>query len=314
MKTDAELRVPESVPDSWKIVLPCTRAEAEALAAEPDPFPTLDAPPVLNTLEPDERRPEEWLLEAHVEHEPDAATIDAVRALVAAAPAPRVERVPAQDWVTLSQAGLEPIRAGRFVIVTQAHADARVPPGTTLFRIDAGRAFGTGHHYTTAGCLDTLDALRVRGKRFRAIADVGTGTGLLAFAALKLWPQARALATDIDPVSIEVTLANAAINRVRTGDGRGRLVGAVADGVGHPLYAALGPFDLIIANILAQPLIELARDIAAIVAPGGTVVLAGLLDTQADAVAAAYHRHGFRAAGTRRRGDWPVLEMRMRRR
>lgn len=303
----------EATPDSWKIVLPCTRAEAEALAAAPDPFPTLDAPPVLNTLEPDERRPEDWLLEAHTEHEPDAATIAAVRALVAGAPAPRVERVPAQDWVTLSQAGLEPIRAGRFVVVTGAHAEAPVPAGTTAFRIDAGRAFGTGHHHTTAGCLDTLDALKVRGRRVRAIADVGTGTGLLAFAALRLWPQARALATDIDPVAIEVTLANAAINRVRTGDGRGRLVAAVADGVDHPLHAASGPFDLVVANILAQPLIDLARDIAAIVAPGGTVVLAGLLDTQADAVSAAYRRHGFRAAGRRQRSDWPVLEMRMRR-
>ncbi len=302
------------VPDSWKIVLPCTRAEAEALAAASDPFPTLDEPPVLNTLEPDERRPEDWLLEAHTEHEPDAATIAAVRALVADAAEPRVERVPAQDWVTLSQAGLEPIRAGRFMVVTEAHADAEVPAGVTAMRIDAGRAFGTGHHYTTAGCLDTLDALRVRGRRFRAIADVGTGTGLLAFAALNLWPQARALATDIDPVSIEVTLDNAAINHVRLGDARGRLVAAIADGVDHPLYAAFGPFDLVIANILAQPLIELARDIAGITAPGGTVVLAGLLDSQVDAVAAAYRRHGFRAAGRRQRGDWPVLEMRMRRR
>lgn len=304
----------EGPPDSWKIVLPCTRAEAEALAAAPDPFPTLDEPPVLNTLEPDERDPEVWLLEAHTEHEPDAATIAAVRALVSGDAAPRVERVPAQDWVTLSQAGLEPIRAGRFMVVTGAHADAGVPAGVTAFRIDAGRAFGTGHHYTTAGCLDTLDALKVRGRHFRAIADVGTGTGLLAFAALRLWPLARALATDIDPVSIEVTLDNAAINHVRLGGRRGRLVAAVADGVDHELYAAFGPFDLVIANILAQPLIELARDIAAITAPGGTVVLAGLLDTQAEAVGAAYRRQGFRAIGRRQRADWPVLEMRMTRR
>ena len=293
-------------------MLPCTRAEAEALARAPDPFPTLDRPPVLNTLEPDATRPEAWRLEAFVEDAPDAATIAAVRALVAGAPEPVVERVPEQDWVTLSQAGLEPIRAGRFFVVTERHADAPAPAGATRFRIDAGLAFGTGHHATTTGCLEALDALARRGRRYRAIADIGTGTGLLAFAALSLWRQAQALATDVDPVSIGVTLANAALNGVRLGAGRGRLVAAVADGVDHPLYEAFGRFDLVTANILAQPLIDLAADIARITAPGGTAILAGLLTGQADAVLAAYRRRGFALARRRDIDDWAILTLRRR--
>lgn len=297
--------------DSWKIVLPCTRLEAEELAFATDPFPGVDNPPVLNTLEPDETRPEEWLLEAYTEDEPSAAIIAAVRALVPSAGRrkPLVERVVAQDWVTLSQAGLEPIRAGRFYVHTAAHADA-VPDDMIVFRIEAGRAFGTGHHYTTTGCLEMLDRLRQRGARHRMIADVGTGTGLLAFAAMALWPQAHALATDIDPVSIEVTDENAAAN----GIDRDRLGLAECEGVDHPLYAALAPFDLVLANILAQPLIELAPSIVATMAEGGTLILAGLLTTQAEAVAAAYRHEGMRLADTIVNGDWSILMLRKRRR
>jgi ribosomal protein L11 methyltransferase len=306
--------LPSNDTESWKITLPCTRAEAEALASATDPFPGMDEPPVLNTMEPDETRPEAWLLEAYTEGEPSAEVIAAVRALAPSAKgiAPTIERVEAQDWVTLSQAGLEPIRAGRFYVHTAAHGDA-IPADATVFQIEAGRAFGTGHHATTAGCLAMLDRLKASGKRYRAIADVGTGTGLLAFAAMSLWPLARALATDIDPVSIEVTADNAWANAVRLGDGHGRLALAVAEGVSHPLYAVMGPFDLITANILARPLIELAPAIAAVLAPGGSLILAGLLDTQAEAVAAAYRRRGLSLAGRITIGDWPTLLMRKRR-
>ncbi|WBO23536.1 50S ribosomal protein L11 methyltransferase [Sphingomonas abietis] len=297
--------------ESWKIVLPCTRLEAEALASATDPFPTMDEPPVLNTLEPDETRPEEWLLEAYSEGQPTAETIAAVQALVpsAARIKPVVEKVEAQDWVTLSQAGLEPIRAGRFYVHTSAHADD-IPEDATVFHIEAGRAFGTGHHYTTTGCLMMLDRLKRQGARHAMIADVGTGTGLLAFAAMSLWPRAHALATDIDPVSIEVTEENADANPID----RSRLALAVAEGVDHDLYRQLAPFDLVIANILAQPLIELAPSIAATLDAGGTLILAGLLNTQADAVAGAYRREGMRLADTIRNGDWSILMMRKRRR
>ena len=297
--------------DSWKIVLPCTRAEAEALASATDPFPGMDEPPVLNTLEPDETKPEEWLLEAYTEGEPSAEVVAAVKALAPSAGRvePEIEKVEAQDWVTLSQAGLEPIRAGRFYVHTSAHADA-IPTDAIVFHIEAGRAFGTGHHYTTNGCLMMLDRLKRQGARYEMIADVGTGTGMLAFAAMSLWPRAHALATDIDPVSIEVTLENAEANPVNLD----RLALAVAEGVDHPLYSQLAPFDLVIANILAQPLIELAPSIAATIAQGGTLILAGLLDTQAEAVASAYRQEGMRLADTIRNGDWTILMMRKRRR
>ncbi len=300
-----------SAETSWKITLPCTRAEAEALASAADPFPNLDQPPVLNTMEPDESKPEEWLLEAYTEGKPDAATVAAVHALVpsSARRKPRVEQVEEEDWLTLSQAGLEPIRAGRFYVHTSAHADV-IPDDATVFRIEAGRAFGTGHHYTTAGCLMMLDRLRRQGARYGMIADVGTGTGLLAFAAMALWPRAHAIATDIDPVSIEVTAENAEINGVN----RERIALAVAEGVDHPLYSELAPFDLVIANILAQPLIELAPSISATLATGGTLILAGLLDTQSAAVTAAYRREGMRLADTIRLGDWSILMLRKRNR
>jgi ribosomal protein L11 methyltransferase len=297
--------------ESWKITLPCTRIEAEELASASDPFPGMDEPPVLNTMEPDETKPEEWLLEAYTESKPAASIIAAVQALVPSARRlkPKVEKVEAQDWVTLSQAGLEPIRAGRFYVHTSAHAD-EIPADATLFQIEAGRAFGTGHHYTTTGCLQMLDRLKRQGARYRMIADVGTGTGLLAFAAMSLWPRAHAVATDIDPVSIEVTAENAALNRVN----EERLALAVAEGVDHPLYGELAPFDLVVANILALPLIELAPGIVDTMAPGGTLILAGLLTTQADAVKAAYRKQGMRTADTIINGDWSILMMRKRRR
>jgi ribosomal protein L11 methyltransferase len=207
----------------------------------------------------------------------------------------------------MSQAGLEPIRAGRFFVHTPTHRDA-VPPGTIAYEIDAGLAFGTGHHDTTAGCLAALDRLERAGKLFANVADIGTGTGLLAFAALALWPGAKAIATDIDPISIDVTLDNARINRVAIGHAPGQLLLAVADGMDHAMLAARAPFDLLIANILAGPLIALAPSFAASVAPGASVVLAGLLDSQAAAVIDAYRAEGMTVA-EHNTGEWAVLVM-----
>ena len=206
----------------------------------------------------------------------------------------------------MSQAGLQPSRAGRFYVHTPMHRGA--PPGTIPFEIDASLAFGTGQHATTAGCLEALDRLERSSERYANIGDIGTGTGLLAFAALALWPEAKCIATDIDAVAVEVAQDNAAINRVKLGHGAGELLLAVADGMESPMLAARAPFDLIIANILAGPLIDLAPDLAKSLAPGGTVVLAGLLDTQADGVVRAYEQQGLRL---RDRGsdEWPVLVM-----
>ncbi|MES1973160.1 MAG: 50S ribosomal protein L11 methyltransferase [Pseudomonadota bacterium] len=299
--------------ESWKLTLPCTRAEAEAIDFEAPALAALDPTPVLLTSEEIEDDPTRWRLDAFFEGKPDAATLAVVRALVPSAKASKAkpERVIEQDWITLSQAGIEPVHAGRFYIHTAANRGP-VPPGARAFRIEASRAFGTGQHQTTSGCLVTLDGLKQRGAVFRNIADIGTGTGLLAFAALHLWPRAYATASDIDPASIDVTAENAVLNGVALGRGMGAVALAVASGLDHPLIARRAPYDLIVANILAGPLIALAPAIGAALAPGGTLVLAGLLDTQAAAVARAYRREGLFLAGRTQIGDWPTLRLRKR--
>ena len=153
-----------------------------------------------------------------------------------------------------------------------------------------------------------------RGANFRHIADIGTGTGLLAFAAIHLWPHACATASDIDPVSVDVTVDNAAINGVALGTMPGKLALCVASGTDHPLLRERAPYDLLIANILAGPLTELAPSFAEVVADGGTLILAGLLNTQAETITTAYRRQGFRLAQRVDTGDWPCLRLLKRRR
>ncbi|MDP9164434.1 MAG: 50S ribosomal protein L11 methyltransferase [Pseudomonadota bacterium] len=289
---------------SWRVTLACTRAEAEALPDADDLFAFSDAPPVLVADEPDPHRPDDWRLHAYFDEQPTTQELILLRRLAKGSD-PELEHLGETDWVTLSQAGLEPIRAGRFFVHTPTHREA-IPAGATAFEIDAGLAFGTGQHDTTAGCLAALDRLESAGETFANIADIGTGTGLLAFAALALWPEARGIATDIDPISIDVTRDNAAINRVKLGHAPGELLLAVADGMDHPLLTARAPFDLLIANILAGPLIALAPAFVTAVTPGATLILAGLLDTQADAVTAAYRAQGMTIA-ERGVGEWCVL-------
>lgn len=290
---------------SWRATLPCTRAQAEALPEAGDQFPIGDVAPVLVAEEPDPAKPDEWLLHAYFDHQPTAEELAQLFRL-GSGPA-KVEQFGEDDWVRMSQSGLQPIRVGRFFVHTPTHRGS-APPGSTSFEIDASLAFGTGQHATTAGCLEALDMLQGNGCVFANIADVGTGTGLLAFAALALWPGARCIATDIDSVAIDVARDNAAINGVKLGHGAGELLLAVGDGMDSPLLAARAPFDLIVANILAGPLIELAPSFAAALAPGGTMILAGLLDTQAEAVAAAYRDLGLPLVNAGA-GEWPVLTL-----
>lgn len=299
---------------TWKLTLPCTRREAERLDDDLSAFVDLDPLPVLVTSEIDEDR-DAWQVDAYFDSEPDAATVVSLATLIPSArhAEPQIERLADADWVTVSQQGIEPVRAGRFFVHTETNANV-APKGTTAFRIDAGLAFGTGTHETTAGCLAALDRLKRAGHRYDAIADIGTGTGLLAFAALSLWPRAFCLASDIDPVSIAVTRENAAINGVPLGERRGAACLCVASGTDHPAIVARAPYDLVIANILAGPLIELAPGFAAVSAPGGTLILAGLLDHQARRVAATYRRHGFRLDRRIDNGAWPTLVLTMRQR
>lgn len=283
--------------DTWKVTLPCTRAEAEAIDAG-----QIDIDAVLMTTEEVEDDIEHWRLDAYLENQPDAAIVAAIRALAPSATGVDVvvERLGDADWVAMSQAGLEPIREGRFVVHTSAHPIA-APAGARAFLIDAGRAFGTGHHATTSGCLAMLDGLAEA--TFSNIIDIGTGTGLLAFAAAHLWPEAGIVATDIDPNAVAVTRDNAASNAIEG------IELVVADGALSDAIMARAPYDLLIANILAGPLVSMAPEIASIAAPRATILLAGLLDTQRDTVIAAFGACGCTLDALDRRGDWAILRL-----
>ena len=301
--------------NSWKLTLPCTRAEAEALDADITPLALMEPPPSLVVREPDEARPDQWELNAYFEGKPDKSSIALVQSLIpsAARARPKLEPLPEEDWVTISQAGLEPVHAGRFYVHTSS--DRTPPPAEAkTFLIVASQAFGTGGHETTHGCLEMLDRMKARGMRFDHIADIGTGTGLLAFAALHLWPRAYVTASDIDPVSVRVAADNARANAVALGQSAGQVALCVAPGTDHEMILRRAPYDLVIANILAGPLIELAPSLSAILRDGGSLILAGLLSGQAGAVVSAYRVQGLRLAERRDRGEWPCLRLTKRNR
>ncbi len=298
--------------DSWKITALAPRPIVEAaLVAHEDAF-DWDADIVLSGSEIAEDRPDDWRLEAWLPRKPRTADKAAIAALFAAGPPPfAIEKLPETDWVTHSQQGLEPIRAGRFHVHTPEHA-ALDEAGITDFAIPASQAFGTGQHATTAGCLAMLTHMKRQGVIVRNLADIGTGTGLLAFAGLDLWPRARATASDIDAVCIDVVVENARANGVPLGARGGEVTLLVADGMDHPLLEARGPYDLVIANILAGPLIALAPDFGRALVPGGHLLLAGLLETQEPQVRAACRRAGLRLAARLVQGDWSILWLRKR--
>ena len=297
----------------WKIIALAPREMVQAaLLAHEDAF-DWDSNVVLAGSEVAEDRPDDWQLEAWLPRPPSPDDVAAVKALFGrSAPALAIEHLPPTDWVTLSQQGVEPIREGPFHVRTPDHPPL-TQPGVRDLLIPASRAFGTGQHATTAGCLAMLTAMKARGVTARNIADIGTGTGLLAFAALQLWPRALATASDIDDVCAPVVIDNAAMNSIPLGGGPGAVTMVIAAGLDHSLLEARGPYDLLIANILAGPLVELAPGFGAAVAPGGSLLLAGLLTTQEAAVRRACTRAGFRLAARIVRGDWSILWLRKRR-
>jgi len=287
----------------------CNRAEAEALPEAG--FEDMADPPTLMVDEPDPAAPDDWVMLAYFNDAPDAALVARVRGLAPSATAHVLEPLADADWVTMSQQGLEPVRAGRFVALTRDHLDAaRV--GDIVLRVEAGQAFGTGQHMTTLGCLAALAALR-RGHDFANIADLGTGTGILAFAAARAWPRARVIASDIDPVAVRVARQNLGVNRLRHGRGAGQIELVTCAGMEHQRLWARAPYDLMCANILAGPLIAMAGPVSAALAPGGVLVLAGLLDSQRRAVERAYAAFGLvpldAAHGPRQRRtvEWPTV-------
>lgn len=295
--------------EAWRVRLTCTRAEAEALPFADDAFADIEPPPTLLTDEPDPAAPDDWLLDAFFAEQPGPELIARLHTM---APSARgraeIERLPDEDWVTLSQAGLAPVRAGRFVVHTRAHRTAR-RPGDHGIEIEAGLAFGTGQHFTTHGCLAALDRLRRR-HRFRNALDLGTGTGVLALAIVRGWPTARVIASDIDAVATRVAAANVRANGVRVGRTVGAIELVTAIGMANPRLHARRPYDLITANILAAPLVAMAGPVSAALAPGGTLILAGLLTSQARRVEAAYTARGLKLVARHDFGEWPTLVLR----
>ena len=298
--------------ETWKVSIPCTRAEARALAADNLFISSSDSTPTIVASETDVSRPDEWMIDVYCQAEPDTALIENLLQLSPSAKAgkfqPLVELLADEDWVTLSQQGLEPLRAGRFHVHTSSDLPSENPKLTNIC-IDAGQAFGTGHHETTMGCLQSLDRLKKTGHRFRNIADVGTGTGLLAFAAHHLWKDAKIIASDIDPVAVTVTRENSEFNAIPLGNRRSQIRLVQSNGLDHPALKQRAPFDLIIANILAGPLVALAPQIAAASGAGTVLLLAGLLSRQKAEVVSAYVREGFRLKHTKLDNEWPSLTL-----
>jgi ribosomal protein L11 methyltransferase len=211
------------------------------------------------------------------------------------------EELPDIDWVAKSLEGLKPVRAGRF-FVHGAHDRALRPAGGVSIEIEAGLAFGSGHHGTTAGCLEMIERV-VRRERPRTALDLGTGSGVLAIAIARM-ARIPVLATDIDPIATRVAAGNVRLNHASD------FVRALtATGFHHPVFAAARPFDLIVANILARPLMRLAPAMAKSVAPGGSLVLSGILDNQRDQVLAAYVGQRFRHVATLHREGWTTLHL-----
>lgn len=296
--------------EAWKLTAYGPKTAIENALVAQELLPDWDEDIVLAGYEVAEDQPDAWKLDVYLPRKPTTADRRAIDALFTdSAPRFEDELLPDTDWVTESQKGVDPIRAGRFHVRTPDHP---ADPAMVDLVIPASQAFGTGQHATTAGCLTMLERMKRDGLAPRNLVDVGTGTGLLAFAAMRLWPRALATASDIDPVCEAVVADNAALNAVKPGGGRGQLLMTTAEGMDAPLLEVRAPYDLLIANILARPLIALAPDFAGALTPGGSILLAGLLEQQEAEVRRAYRRRGFRLARRLVSGDWSILWLRRR--
>ena len=247
-----------------------------------------------------------WRVEMLHAHQPDRADLAMLLEPIAARAKVKrikidIERLPDADWVERVKTEIEPSEIGRFWI-HGSHVREAPPAGLVPIQLDAGLAFGSGEHATTEGCLRALDRLAKR-RRFAQVLDMGCGAGLLAIAAAKCWPS-QVLAVDNDPVAIDVARDNARINGVEE-----RLTAVVSEGYAHPMIRARGPYDVILSNILADPLCEMARDLAHHLAPEGTAILAGLLDRQASQVVASHQAYGLFLRRKIEIGPWTTLMM-----
>ena len=244
-----------------------------------------------------------WEVGAYYLEEPQSALLDMLAMAFGAKPF-ALSELPEIDWVAKVRRELSPVEAGRFFVFGSHDAD-KVPEGRIALQIEATVAFGTGHHGTTLGCLRAFDRLTDEGFTPAKVADIGCGTAVLAMAAASVLPEALVIASDIDEVAVDVALANVAINHLE-----GRVECLEAAGFDHPRLAEAAPFDLVFANILKGPLIELAPDMAAHVAPGGIAILSGLLVVQAESIIDAYIAQGFTLHNREDIGEWSALTLR----
>ncbi|MFP6726611.1 MAG: 50S ribosomal protein L11 methyltransferase [Alphaproteobacteria bacterium] len=247
-----------------------------------------------------------WSFEMLLQGPLDQSDLEIRLALTAASlnlPAPDLilKALPEKDWVAESHRALPPIKAGRF-FVHGAHDRGRAPGSAFALEVDAGRAFGNGRHASTYGCLLALDNL-AKILRFRRPLDLGCGAGVLALAMARLW-RVPIVASDIDFWAVTVASANARVNRLHPW-----VRPVISDGFANPALSEGAPYDLIVANILARPLQRLAPQIAAHLAPGGRVVLSGLLAKQDAQVRAAYRAQGLYLVRRRQLGEWLTLEL-----
>ena len=282
---------------AFQIIARGPRADAEAAAEAVDADVMLEGA-TYSILEEDEDR-NIWRIDAFPTSDEEAERLQSVLAGFKTLKVTR-EVLADADWLAMALSGLPPVKAGRFFIFG-VHDRGRAPVNAVNLRIEAGAAFGTGHHGTTVGCLLAYDRL-LKAKIYAKVLDVGAGTGVLAIAAARTGSK-LAVGTDIDAVSVRISRENAEVNGANA-----RFVHA--SGLRHRLVAEHAPYDLVFANILARPLIGLSQDIKGALKPGGVAILSGLLRTQERAVKAAYLSRGFRVMFAIRRDAWVALVLR----
>lgn len=289
-------------PDQWRVTI---SGIAPGLALEISELLEALPQPPLSVASYRAGTPDQWAVDANFDHEPENPAITALLAqvpeLAAGGPFVTIAKIQDRDWVVESLKGLAPVHAGPFFIHGRHDREKR-PAGAISIEIEATQAFGTGHHATTAGCLHALEEV-ARQHEFRNVLDLGCGSAVLAMAAARCL-NAPVLATDNDPLAIQIARQNVIQNQLAD-----RVECIVAEGLDHSEIIRRSPFDLVLANILAGPLIRLANAMRAATANGSLLILSGILEDKASRVEAAYRAAGFNFVRRELTEGWATLTL-----